>query len=63
MATPVREGAGETNEEGQRSIVRFCRVHDIAPGIIVREFFKFTDEERKRILSIVVDVANAKVPV
>jgi 4-hydroxy-tetrahydrodipicolinate synthase len=66
IATAVHERTGEINEEDQRSIVRFClesRVHGIAAAIIVGEFFKFTDDERKRILSIVVDEANGKVPV
>jgi dihydrodipicolinate synthase/N-acetylneuraminate lyase len=66
IATAVHERTGEINEEDERSIVRFCletKVHGIAAGIIVGEFFKFTDDERKRILSIVVDAANGKVPV
>src|SRR6202030_2932624 len=57
---------GEINEEEQRSIVRFTiesKVHGIAAAIIVGEFYKFTDDERKKILSIVIDEANGKVPI
>jgi len=66
IATAVSGSTGEINESDQRSIVKFClksRVHGIAAAIIVGEFYKFTDDERKRILSIVVDESNGKVPV
>ena len=66
IATAIREKTGEIIEEDQRTIVRFCvesKVHGIAAAIIVGEFYKFTDDERKKILSIVIDEANGKVPI
>jgi len=66
IATATRERTGELNEEDQRSIVRFCKdskVSGIAAAIIVGEFYKFSDEERKKIISLVIDEADGKVPV
>jgi dihydrodipicolinate synthase/N-acetylneuraminate lyase len=66
VATAVNGSTGEINESDQKSIVRFClksRVNGIAAAIIVGEFYKFTDDERRHIVSIVVDEANGKVPV
>jgi 4-hydroxy-tetrahydrodipicolinate synthase len=57
---------GELDEEDQRSHVEFnirSRVHGVAVSIVAGEFYKFSDDERKRIFSIVVDQANGRVPV
>ncbi|MEM2456710.1 MAG: dihydrodipicolinate synthase family protein [Candidatus Bathyarchaeia archaeon] len=57
---------GELSEEDIRSEVRFnieCGVHGLAAGLGAGEFYKFSDEERKKLFEIVVDEANGKVPV
>jgi 4-hydroxy-tetrahydrodipicolinate synthase len=65
LSTPVTED-GAFDEEGQRSVVRFNLdrgAHAVAASIIVGEFFKFSDEERKRILRVIIDEVGGKVPV
>jgi len=57
---------GEFDEEGQRRLVRFCiekGVHGLTPLVMGGEFYKFSDEERKKVLDVVIDEANGKVPV
>ncbi len=57
---------GDLDDEGLRSIVRHnlkWGVHAVAVSIVAGEFYKFSDEERKRCYEIVVDEANGKVPV
>jgi dihydrodipicolinate synthase/N-acetylneuraminate lyase len=62
----ITSANGELDEEDIRSEVRFnieCGVHGLAVGLGAGEFYKFSDEERKRLFKIVVDEANGKVPV
>lgn len=57
---------GEIDEEGQRSLVSFNigkGVHGLIPMVMNGEFYKFTEDERRRVTDIVVDEANGKVPV
>jgi 4-hydroxy-tetrahydrodipicolinate synthase len=57
---------GELDEEDERALVRFCiecDVHGLAISLIGGEFYKFTEEERKRLYKIVIDEVNGKVPV
>ena len=57
---------GELDEEDERGLVRFCiecGVHGLAVSLIGGEFYKFTEEERKRLYKIVVDEVNGRVPV
>jgi len=57
---------GELSEKDIRSEVKFnieCGVHGLAVGLGAGEFYKFSDEERKKLFEIVVDEANGKVPV
>ena len=57
---------GELDEEDERTLVRFCieyGVHGLAVSLIGGEFYKFTEEERKRLYKIVIDEVNGKVPV
>ena len=57
---------GSLSDEDIRSEVKFnieCGVHGLAVGLGAGEFYKFSDEERKRLFKIVVDEANGKVPV
>ncbi len=57
---------GSIDEEGIRAVVRFNiekGVHAFAVTIIAGEFYKLSDEERKRIYRVVIDEANGKVPV
>jgi 2-keto-3-deoxy-L-arabinonate dehydratase len=57
---------GEVDEANQRRLVRFCiekGVHGLAPSVMGGEFYKFTEDERKKVIDIVIDEANGKVPV
>ena len=57
---------GSLNEEDIRSQVSFnmeSGVHGFAVGLLAGEFFKFSDEERKKLFDIVIDEVNGKVPV
>ena len=57
---------GNLSEEDIRSEVRFnieCGAHGLAVGLGAGEFYKFSDEERKKLFRIVVDEANGKIPV
>lgn len=57
---------GELSEEDIRSEVDFnigCGVHGLAVGLCAGEFYKFSDEERKKLFKIVVDEANGEVPI
>jgi len=62
----VCDDSGELDEEGQRSVVRFCLEkgsNGIACLLYAGECYKFSDAERKRVAEIVVDEANGKAPV
>lgn len=62
----ITTSEGDLSEEDIRAQVRFnveCGVHGLAVGLGAGEFYKFSDEERKRLFKIVVDEANGKVPV
>ena len=57
---------GELDPESERSLVRASidwGCTGVAVSIIAGEFYKFTDDERKRTFDIVIDAANGKVPV
>jgi 4-hydroxy-tetrahydrodipicolinate synthase len=57
---------GSVDEEGIRALVRFNiekGVHAFAVTIIAGEFYKLTDEERKRVYDVVIDETNGKIPV
>ncbi len=57
---------GEIDEGGQRSVVRYCiekGASGIACLLFAGEFYKFSDSERRRVASLVIDEANGKVPV
>jgi len=57
---------GGLDEESERSLVRKSiewGCNGVAASIIAGEFYKFTDDERKRTFDIVIDEANNKVPV
>ncbi len=65
MAT-VMNRDGSIDEEGIRAVVRFNLekgVHAFAVTIIAGEFYKLSDEERKRVHRIVIDETNGRVPV
>ncbi|MEM2167478.1 MAG: dihydrodipicolinate synthase family protein [Candidatus Bathyarchaeia archaeon] len=62
----ITSSDGEICEEDIRSEVRFnieSGVHGLAVGLGAGEFYKFSDDERKKLFKIVVDEANGKVPV
>jgi len=62
----VTDSRGEFDEESERSLVRTSiawGVRGVAVSIIAGEFYKFTDQERKRTFEVVVDAANGDVPV
>jgi 4-hydroxy-tetrahydrodipicolinate synthase len=62
----VCDDSDELDEEGQRSVVRFCiqsGSNGIACLLYAGECYKFSDAERKRVAEIVVDEANGKIPV
>lgn len=57
---------GELDEEGLRSIVRFCLdagAHGIVTPVNASEFISLTDEERQRVIRIVVETAGGQIPV
>lgn len=65
IATICHE-SGEIDEVGQRALVTFCiekGVHGLVPMVMGGEFYKFSDEERKKVLDVVIDETNGKVPV
>ena len=65
LSTPT-DGRGELDEESLRSEVRAnieWGAHGLAPSIVAGEFYKFTEEERRRIFDVVVDETDGKVPV
>jgi len=62
----ITRSDGELDEEEERALTRFCierGVHGLAVSLIGGEFYKFTEEERKRLYKIVIDEVNGKVPV
>ena len=57
---------GEIDEEGQRSLVSFNiekGVDGVVALVMNGEFYKYTDEERKKITDVVIDETNGRVPV
>ncbi|TLX98106.1 MAG: dihydrodipicolinate synthase family protein [Thaumarchaeota archaeon] len=65
LSTVMHED-GSIDEEGIRSLVRFNiekGVHGFAVTIIAGEFYKLSDEERRRVFDLVIDEVNGKVPV
>jgi 4-hydroxy-tetrahydrodipicolinate synthase len=57
---------GEIDEESQRRLMDFLiekGVHGIMVMIWGGEFYKYSDDERKRVIEIVIDQANGRVPV
>jgi len=62
----LTDGKGKFDEESERSLVRTSiewGVSGVAVSIIAGEFYKFTDNERKRTFEVVVDEASGKIPV
>ncbi|MDH5441328.1 MAG: dihydrodipicolinate synthase family protein, partial [Candidatus Bathyarchaeota archaeon] len=56
----------DLDEEGTRAFVNFLiekGVHGIIPNGSTGEFASLTDEERQRVIQVVVDEANNRVPV
>jgi dihydrodipicolinate synthase/N-acetylneuraminate lyase len=65
LSTPTN-GRGELDEEGLRSLVARnvgWGVQGVAVSIVAGEFFKFSDEERRKSFDVVIDEANEHVPV
>lgn len=57
---------GELDLEGQRRVVRFCikkGADGLACLLFAGEFYKFSDAERKKVASTVIDEAAGRVPV
>ena len=62
----VTDSRGDFDEGGMRAQVRAnlrWGVNGLCPAIIAGEFYKFSEEERMRIVEAVVDEAGAKAPV
>jgi len=58
--------SGEVDIESEKRLVTFLiekGVHGLTPMVMGGEFYKFSDEERRKVIEIVVDEANGKVPV
>ena len=63
---PLTDTKGMFDEDSERSLVRTSiewGVSGVAVSIIAGEFYKFTDNERKRTFEVAVDEANGKAPV
>jgi dihydrodipicolinate synthase/N-acetylneuraminate lyase len=58
--------SGEIDAPNQKQLVEFViekGVHGIAGVIGNGEYYKYSDEERKKLMRVIVDAANGKVPV
>ena len=66
LATPFTNDGKAVDEEGLRSLVRRCielGVHGVVPCGTTGEFVNLTNDEKKRVIEIVVDEVNGRVPV
>ena len=65
MATPITE-SGELDEVSQRRLIQYClKCGAVAIGHLAfaSEFFKISDSDRRRLITITVDEVNGCVPV
>ena len=66
LVTPFTDDGKQVDEERLRSLVDYCielGVNGLVPCGTTGEFVNLTLEERKRVIKVVVDEANGKVPV
>ncbi len=66
LVTPFTDDGRSIDEERLRNLVNYCielGVHGIVPGGTTGEFVNLTIEERKRLLEVVLDEVNGRVPV
>ncbi len=66
LVTPFTDDAKSIDEERLRALVSHCLelgVHGVVPCGTTGEFVNLTIEEKKRVIKIVVDEVNGKVPV
>jgi 4-hydroxy-tetrahydrodipicolinate synthase len=66
LVTPFTENGKSIDEEKLRILVNHCielGVHGVVPGGTTGEFVNMTIEERKRLLKVVLDEVNGRVPV
>ncbi len=66
LVTPFTDDGKAVDEEKLRLLVSHCielGVHGVVPCGTTGEFVNLTDEEKKRVIKIVVDEANGRVPV
>lgn len=66
LVTPFTDNGKSIDEEKLRILVNHCielGVHGVVPGGTTGEFVNMTIEERKRLLKVVLDEVNGRVPV
>lgn len=66
LVTPFTDDGKNVDEERLRALVNRCLdagVHGLVPCGTTGEFVNLTTEEKKRVIKVVVDEANGKVPV
>jgi 4-hydroxy-tetrahydrodipicolinate synthase len=66
LVTPFTENGKSIDEEKLRILVNHCielGVHGVVPGGTTGEFVNMTIEERKRLLKVILDEVNGRVPV
>jgi 4-hydroxy-tetrahydrodipicolinate synthase len=66
LVTPFTDDGKAVDEERLRTLVNHCielGVHGVVPCGTTGEFVNLTDEEKKRVIKIVVDEVNGRVPV
>ena len=66
LVTPFTKGGDEIDEVSMRVLVNRCiesGVHGVVPCGTTGEFINMTIEERKRVLDLVIDEVNGRVPV
>jgi 4-hydroxy-tetrahydrodipicolinate synthase len=66
LVTPFTDDGKNVDEERLRQLVSHCielGVHGVVPCGTTGEFVNLTDEEKKRVIKVVVDEVNGRVPV
>jgi 4-hydroxy-tetrahydrodipicolinate synthase len=66
LVTPFTDDGKAVDEQRLRTLVNHCidlGVHGVVPCGTTGEFVNLTDEEKKRVIKIVVDEVNGRVPV
>ncbi|UCG36580.1 MAG: 4-hydroxy-tetrahydrodipicolinate synthase [Candidatus Bathyarchaeota archaeon] len=66
LVTPFKKNGDQFDEECMRSLVNYCLesgVHGVVPCGTTGEFVNMTVEERRRVIDVVVDEVNGRVPV